>query len=122
MPAIRGSRELTDGFEVDSIEYGKRRIAFLELGGNDLRLTAYYNDVQAWTEDLSNPSLPTIYSKVRDALFPGAPISADGKVIEVNGTFYVAWHLKQRNPLAILLYCGDGPPPDGWWDNSGKPA
>lgn len=122
MPAIRSQTVLTDGFEIETVEFGKRKVTFLELGGNAVQLTAYLDDIQVAQQTLNNPSLTDIYTWVANNLFPGASVSVDGKVITVNEEFYVAWHLIQRNPLALLLYCGDDPPPSNWWDNSGKPA
>jgi len=116
MPAIRGQTILADGYELDTVEFGKRRIAFLELGGNDVRLTAFVDDVQVFTEDLSNPSIPDLYTWVGANMFPGSDISADGKTMNVdNGSLYVSWHLIQRNPLQLNIMTSNAPPPANWW-------
>jgi len=118
MPAIRGQTILADGYELDTVEYGKRRIAFLELGGNDVRLTAFLDDVQVFTEDLSNPSIPDLYTWVGANMFPGSAISADGKTMNVgNGSLYASWHLVQRNPLQLNIMTSNAPPPANWWQS-----
>lgn len=115
MPNIRGQAVLSDGWEVDTTEYGKRRVRYEELGGNDLRLTFFLNDVQVSQQTLNNPSLTTIYTTVAAGMFPGATLSADGKTITVDEKFYVSWHLVQRNPLQLELLCSNAAPPADWW-------
>lgn len=115
MPAIRGQTVLTDGFEIETVEYGKRKVTFLELGGNNVQLFAYLNDILSATTTLSNPSLTQIYTWVGANLFPGAPLSADGKTITVDGKLYVSWHVIQRNPLQLKLLTSNDPPPANWW-------
>lgn len=116
MPAIRSQTVLSDGFEIETIEFGKRRITFVELPGNDVTLTAYLNDVQAHQETLSNPSLTDIYTWVGTWLFPGSAISVDGKTLNVgNGALYVSWHVVQRNPLQLMILCSNRPPFGNWW-------
>lgn len=119
MPAIRSQRAtpvLADGLEIETVEYGKRRVAFLELGGNQVQLTAYLDDIQVAQETLSNPSIPDLYNWVGANLFPGEPLSADGKTINVgDGHLYVSWHVVQRNPLDLRIMTSNAPPPDNWW-------
>lgn len=116
MPAIRGQTVLTDGYEIETIEFGKRRIQFEELGGNDVRLTVYLNDIQVKQETLNNPSLTTLYTWVGTWMFPGSPISVDGKTMDVgNGSLYVSWHVVQRNPLDLRLMTSNSLPPSNWW-------
>jgi len=118
VPAIRGQTILADGYELDTVEFGKRRIAFLELGGNDVRLTAFVDDVQTNTEDLVNPSIDDLYAWVGAEMFPGSDISADGKTMNVdNGSLYVSWHVIQRNPLQLNLMSSNDPPPANWWQS-----
>jgi len=119
MPAIRSQRcppTLVDGIEIETVEFGKRRVSFLELGGNQVRLTAFLDDMQIATEDLVNPSIPELYTWVANAMFPGEPVSADGKTINVGeGSLYVSWHVVQRNPLDLRLLTSNAPPPASWW-------
>lgn len=116
MPAIRSQTVLSDGYELDTNEYGKRRIQFEELGGNQVRLTAYVDDVQSAQTTLANPSLIDIYTWVGQQMFPGASISVDGKTMNVgNGSLYVSWHVIQRNPLQLNLLVSNDLPPDNWW-------
>jgi hypothetical protein len=116
MPAIRGQTLLADGYEIETIEFGKRRIQFEDLGGNDVRLTVYLNNIQIKQETLNNPSLTTLYTWVGTWMFPGAAISADGKTMNVdNGALYVSWHVVQRNPLDLRLMTSNAPPPANWW-------
>lgn len=115
MPAIRSQTILTDGWEVETIEYGKRKVIYTELGGNNLRLTFYLDDIQIAQNDYNNPSLTEIYTAVRDGMFPGATISADGKTITVDEKLYVSWHLVQRNPLQLKILTSNDPPPANWW-------
>lgn len=116
MPAIRGQTVLTDGYEIETVEFGKRRIRFEELGGNDVRLTVYLNDIQVKQETLNNPSLTTLYAWVGTWMFPGAAISVDGKTMNVDGgSLFVSWHLIQRNPLQLKLMCSNSAPPSDWW-------
>ena len=114
MPNIRSQTVLPDGFEIDSTDYGKRRVAFLELGGNDVRLTLYVDDAQTEQETLSNPSLTQIYQWVGTRMFPGATLSAEGKTMRA-GALYVSWHIVQRNPLQLKLRCDGALPPENWW-------
>jgi hypothetical protein len=116
MPAIRGQTVLFDGYEIETVEFGLRRIQFEELVGNDVRLTVYLNGVQAHQETLNNPSLTTLYTWVATWLFPGSTVSADGKTMNVdNGALFVSWHLVQRNPLQLKLLTSNAAPPDNWW-------
>ena len=116
MPAIRGQAVLTDGFELTTIEFGKRRIQFEELGGNAVRLTVYLDDAQVAQTTINNPSLTEIYTWVGANLFPGSTLSADGKVMNVDGgSLYVAWHVIQRNPLQLKLMTSNAAPPADWW-------
>lgn len=115
MPNIRGQAVLADGWEVDTTEYGKRRVRYEELGGNDLRLTFFLNDVQASQVTLNNPSLTTIYTTVAAGMFPGAAVSADGKTITVDGGLFVSAHIVQRNPLQLKLLTSNAAPPADWW-------
>lgn len=116
MPAIRSQTELSNGFEFETTEFGKRRITFLELGGNDVQLTVFLDDVQAFQETLNNPSITDLYTWVGANLFPGSVISADGKTMNVdNGSLYASWHLIQRNPLQLRIMTSNAPPPANWW-------
>lgn len=129
MPAIRGQTVLPDGFELDTDDWGKRRIRFEELSGNDVRLTVYLNDVQTTQETLSNPSLTELYVWVGTWLFPGSVLSIDGKTMAVDrqlvgydqgvpvytANIYVSWHLVQRNPLQLKLMSSNSMPADNWW-------
>ena len=120
MPAIRSQRcppVLPSGFEVETVEYGKRRIEFVELPGNDVTLTAYLDDIQVAQDTLSNPSLPDLYAWIGANLFPGSTISADGKTVTVDQHLYISWHVVQRNPLDLRLLTSNAPPPDNWWQS-----
>lgn len=114
MPNIRAQAELSDGFWVDTTDFGKREVRFLSLGGNDWRLWAYIDDVLNHQEDLSNPSLPEIYDWVSTYAFDGAPVQADGKTILMGG-LYFSWHKVTNNPLVFRILSGNAPPPDNWW-------
>ena len=115
MPAIRSQAILADGFQIETVEYGLRRIQLEELGGNQVRLTAYLDGIQVAQQTLSNPSLAEIYAWVANALFPGASVSVDGKTITVDAGLYVSWHVIQRNPLQLLLMCSNAVPDANWW-------
>ena len=116
MPAIRGQTVLADGYEIVTIEFGTRRIQFEELGGNAVRLTVYLDGAQVAQTTLNNPSLTELYTWVGANLFPGATLSADGKVMNVDsGSLYVAFHIIQRNPLQLKLQTSDAAPPADWW-------
>jgi hypothetical protein len=118
MPAIRGQSILADGFELDTVEFGKRRIQFEELGGNEVRLTVYLNDSQVHQETLSNPSITDLYTFVGTWMFPGSTISADGKTMNVDdGSLFVSWHLIQRNPLQLHIMSSNDAPPADWWQS-----
>lgn len=130
MPAIRGQTILPDGFELDTTDWGKRRVQFEELGGNDVRLTIYVDDVQTAQETLNNPSLTELYVWVGTWMFPGSVLSVDGKTMAVDrqlfgydqdgvpiytANVYVSWHLIQRNPLQLTLLSSNSMPPSNWW-------
>jgi hypothetical protein len=115
MPAIRGQAVLSNGFEISTTEYGKRRVEFLELGGNDVRLTFFLDDTQVSQQTLNNPSLTTLYTTVGAGLFPGAALSADGKTMIVDAKLHISWHLIQRTPLELKLMTSYDMPPANWW-------
>jgi hypothetical protein len=51
-------------------------------------------------------------------MFPGAPVSADGKTMLVDGSLLVSFHVVQRNPLQLLLRTDHvTPPPANWWQS-----
>lgn len=117
MPNIRGQTILSDGWEVDTTDYGKRRVALLALGGNDWRLTFYWDDVQINQQTLNNPSVAQVLTAVFAGLFPGAPVSGDGKTVTVDVSLRVSLHIFSLNPLTFALRT-DGPGsviPANWW-------
>lgn len=114
MPNIRGQTVLSDGWEVDTTDYGKRRVRYEELGGNDLRLTFWLNDVQVSQQTLNNPSLTTIYTTVAAGLFPGSTTANIGKTIIVDGTLHISVNIITRNPLVLNIFTSNGMPPAGW--------
>ncbi len=118
MPAIRGQTVLTDGYEIETIEFGPRRIKFEELGGNDVRLTVYLDDAQVAQTTLNNPSLTELYTWVGENLFPGSVLSGDGKTMNVDdGSLFVSFHIIQRNPLQLKLMTSNDAPPSDWWQS-----
>lgn len=114
MPNIRGQTVLSDGWEVDTTDHGKRRVRYEELGGNDLRLTFFLNDVQVSQQTLNNPSLTTIYTTVAAGIFPGSQTANAGKTIIVDGTLHISINIIQRNPLLLNIVTSNGMPPAGW--------
>lgn len=111
MPTIRRQEIRSDGFLIETAEFGTLECS-LSVSGTQYTLTVRKNGVQTHQTTLTNPTVADMEAWARTAIDATVAVNTKGGLV---AGVHFAWHVFNRNPLTIQIRTSNTTIPANWW-------